>query len=115
MVENVIDVDQLPVRGLHFGNIPEGQNLILLVRGEPVYIMSEVAYNLYPRDIKFINISGMQEDKIVEEISIINDENNMGYSNIVVLSEKDKLSSYKLTLTDSYRDTGGFIYSLNPK
>ncbi len=96
-------------------NIPEDQNLILLVRGQPVYIMSEMAYNLYPKDIKFINISEKQEQDIIEEITLINDRNNMAYSYIVALSEKDKISSYRLTLEGSYRETGGFIYSLNPQ
>ncbi|MGM0368042.1 MAG: hypothetical protein ACQEP2_05635 [Actinomycetota bacterium] len=96
-------------------NIPEDQNLILLVRGQPGYIMSEMAYNLYPKDIRFVNISEKEEQDIIEEITLINDRNNMAYSHIVALSEKDKISSHRLTLENSYRETGGFIYILNPQ
>ncbi len=93
--------------------MPDGQNLIMLVRGEPVYIMSEAAYNLYPRDIKFINISQKEDQEIIEEIEEINKENNYNYRHIVILSDKDSLQSYKLTLVDNYRETGGYIYTIN--
>ncbi|MFO7929358.1 MAG: hypothetical protein R6U35_06805 [Candidatus Humimicrobiaceae bacterium] len=56
-----------------------------------------------------------EEQDIIEEITLINDRNNMAYSHIVALSEKDKISSHRLTLEHSYRETGGFIYILNPQ
>ena len=52
--------------------MPEGQNIIVLVKGEPVYIMAQMAYGLYPRDIKFINISSMSADEIADKITSLN-------------------------------------------
>lgn len=93
--------------------IPGNSNIIVLVRGEPVYIMSEMVYNLYPRDIKFINISGKTREKIIYEITRINFKSEGKYSYIIAFSEKDSLHSNNLDLIYKYTDTGGFIYRYN--
>ena len=90
--------------------IPEDENIIVLVRGEPIYIMSEMVYNLYPIDVKFINISQKEELKILEEIIKINSKSQNRYSYIIALSEKNKLISNRLEIIDQYTDNGGFIY-----
>jgi hypothetical protein len=51
--------------------VPEGENIIVLLRGEPVYIMSEMAYNLYPKDIKYIDVSKKNDLQILSEIKEI--------------------------------------------
>jgi hypothetical protein len=90
--------------------VPQGQNIIFLVRGEPVYIMAQMAYGLYPRDIKFLNISSMSAEEIADKITSLNSV----YEYIVVLSETDKvfLESVKVKLVYSYRGNAGFIYKL---
>ncbi len=96
-------------------NTAPGQNLAVLVRGEPVYIMAEMAYNLYPRDIKFIDISGKttaEIDRELEELSQGEGELSK-YSYLIILSEEDKIISKKLQLILSYKQTGGFLYRLN--
>jgi hypothetical protein len=92
--------------------IPKGENTVVLLRGDPVYIMSELAYNLYPRDIKYINISQKNADKILEEIEKINYEYSNKYKYIIILSEKDIPASNQLEFIDKYRENGGFIYKL---
>jgi len=52
--------------------VPQGQNVIVLVKGEPIYIMAQMAYGLYPRDIKFINISSMSAEEIADKITSLN-------------------------------------------
>lgn len=92
--------------------IPEGMDIIVYIRGEPVYIMSEMAYNLYPRDIKFINISNKSNDDINSEIEAINSIPDNSYNYIVVLSEDDTASAFRFELLARYRTTGGFIYKI---
>jgi hypothetical protein len=92
--------------------IPEDENIVVLLRGDPVYIMSELAYNLYPRDIKYINISQGNIDKILEEIKKINYEYSNNYKYIIILSEKDIPASNQLEFIDKYRENGGFVYKL---
>jgi hypothetical protein len=92
--------------------IPKDENIVVLLRGDPVYIMSELAYNLYPRDIKYINISQKNADKILEEIEKINYEYSNKYKYIIILSEKDIPASNQLEFIDKYRENGGFIYNL---
>jgi len=93
--------------------IPEDENIIVLVRGEPIYIMSEIAYNLYPADVKFINISQKETDEILEEAALVNSKSQNRYNYIIALSESDKLYSDKLVMVDKYKDSGGFVYKLN--
>ena len=96
--------------------IPANENLIVFVRGEQVYIESELAYNLYPRDVKFINISQSTEQKINREISSINSEpknqNKNSYNYIIALSVEDVKNSDALDLKYSYRPDAGLIYTL---
>jgi len=93
--------------------IPEDENIIVLVRGEPIYIMSEIAYNLYPADVKFINISQKENAEILEEAALINFKSQNKYSYIIALSENDRLYSNKLVMVDKYKDSGGFVYKLS--
>jgi hypothetical protein len=92
--------------------IPEKDNLILLVRGKPVYIMAEMAYNLYPRDVKFIDTGNNNRSQIIEEIRDINLKYGDSYSYIVLLSEEDFHSSEDFILLDSYTDNSGFLFKL---
>ncbi|MBN2072922.1 MAG: hypothetical protein JW770_03135 [Actinobacteria bacterium] len=94
------------------GKIPEGENLITLVRGEPIYIMSEMAYNLYPRDIKFLNISQESQQDILDEIEKINEDFGVEYTYIITFTEKDLYNIPDLILFDKYREDAGFIYRL---
>ena len=93
--------------------IPKDDNLIVLVRGEPIYIMSEMSYNLYPRDIKFINISNKENGQILDEIININSKNSNNYKYIISLSEDDSISLKDLDLIFKYRENSGFIYKIN--
>ena len=93
--------------------IPPGENIIVYVRGEPVYIMSEMAYNLYPRDIKFINISNKTYNDINSEIESINEVSDDPYNYVVVLSEDDSDSAFRFELISRYRVTGGFVYRID--
>jgi len=93
--------------------IPKDENLIVLVRGEPVYIMSEMSYNLYPRDIKFINISNKENGQILDEIININSKDSNNYKYIIALSEDDLTSLKDPNLIFKYRENSGFIYKIN--
>jgi hypothetical protein len=119
-------------------NTPENENLIVLVRGEQIYIMSEMAYNLYPKDIKFINISGKSLGDIETDIDIAIRDSEREYSYLVSLSgedfinrdlsmvdasdpgfegadieEKIKTLQKKYVLEKNYREAGGFLYRIN--
>jgi hypothetical protein len=91
--------------------VPEDKNILALVRGEPVYIMSEMAYNLYPRDIKFIDLSGRDYEEINDEIEEISQSYTDSYEYLIVLSEDDSYFAAGFELVARYRTTGGFIYS----
>ena len=91
--------------------IPGSENIIVLVRGEPVYIMSEMAYNLYPRDIKFINISKKEGRAILGEIMGIDGSTASDYSYVIALSSVDTDGIPGLTLIGSYTEDGGLIYT----
>ena len=93
--------------------IPKDDNLLVLVRGEPIYIMSEMSYNLYPRDIKFINISNKEDGQVLDEIVNINSKNSNNYKYIIALSEDDSTSLKDLYLIFKYRGNSGFIYKIN--
>lgn len=90
--------------------LPPEQDLAVLVKGQPVYIMSEMAYNLYPRDIKFIDISDKNNTQVIEEID---NASKQGYNYIVVLSAEDSPQSSRLNLIGSYREEAGLIYTYN--
>ena len=92
--------------------IPEKENIIVLVRGKPVYIMSEMAYNLYPRDIKFVNISKKEGRAILEEIVGLNDPAVSDYQYVIALSSEDTVMVPGLTLIENYTEDGGLIYTI---
>jgi len=92
--------------------IPQGKDIIVFVRGEPVYIMSEMAYNLYPRDIKFKNISGRTFDEINADIESMNEASEDGYEYLIALSEDDAYFASRFELLARYRTTGGFVYEI---
>jgi len=87
--------------------LPDGENLAVLVRGEPVYIMSEMAYNLYPRGIRFINISQKTHSEIMDELV---DSGKTGHSHIIIFSPEDRVESFRLNRLGSYTEEAGFIY-----
>jgi hypothetical protein len=95
--------------------VPDGENIIVLLRGEPVYIMSEMAYGLYPKDVKYINVSKKNDQRILSEIKEINrtgKNNNQSYRYIVIISKEDIFQSADLELIYKYRENGGFLYKL---
>jgi hypothetical protein len=96
--------------------IPESENLIVFTRGEQIYIESELAYNLYPRDVKFINISQSTPEKINNEISNINlgakNQDKNSYKYIIALSLEDVKNNGALALKYSYKTDAGLIYTL---
>lgn len=119
-------------------NTPEEDNMIVLIRGEQIYIMSEMAYNLYPKDIRFINISGKSLDDIEADIDIAVKDSGQKYSYLVSLSkddfidmdlnttdeddsgndragieEKIKDLQKKYVLEKNFRAAGGFLYRIN--
>jgi len=73
--------------------------------------MSELAYNLYPRDIKFIDLSGRDYEEINDEIEEMSQSYTDAYEYLIVLSEDDSYFAAGLELIAKYRTTGGFIYS----
>ncbi len=90
--------------------VPQNQNVIVLVKGEPIYIMAQTAYGLYPRDVKFLDISSMSAEEVADKITSL----DFTYEYIAVLSEADKvfLESVKVRLEYSYRENAGFLYKL---
>ena len=96
--------------------IPANENLIVLIRGEQIYIESELAYNLYPRDIKFINISQSTTEKINSEVLSINsgaeNQDKNSYKYIIALSLEDVKNNDALALKYSYKPDAGLIYTL---
>jgi len=96
------------------GIVPDDQGIILIVKGEPVYIMSEMAFNLYPRDIRFVDISGRTYDEINGHIQDISGDPAMGqdHDHLIILSEDDTWLASAYTLMARYRTTGGYIYKL---
>ena len=88
--------------------------------------MAEMAYNLYPRDIMFLNIIGMSNVEVLNKIENITIETHTGksgseksavkiknYGYIIFLSASDIIYSEKLQFMANYRKTGGYIYMLN--
>jgi hypothetical protein len=95
--------------------VPEGENIIVLLRGEPVYIMSEIAYNLYPKDIKYVDVSKKNDQQILSEIKEINQvgkNNKFNYKYIVIISKEDIPQTVDWELIDKYKENGGFLYKL---
>ncbi|OQA21199.1 MAG: hypothetical protein BWY60_00798 [Actinobacteria bacterium ADurb.Bin346] len=103
--------------------IPEGENVIVLLKGKPVYIMSELAYNMYPADLAFIDISGKTSREVLNEILAVHSgqKNPEGreslqsnYNYVVALSKQDIPHSAALQLIDSYRESAGYVFKINP-
>lgn len=98
--------------------IPECENVIVLIKGEQIYIKSEIVYNLYPRDVKFINISAVSQEKITHEIHNMNLEaakvkDKNPYKYLIVLSKEDLSDIGKdLKLRFSYKPDAGLIYEI---
>jgi len=96
--------------------IPENENVIVLIRGEQIYIESEMVYNLYPRDIKFVNISKITQKKIISEISGINLETKIqkknSYEYVIALSQEDIKDNNILELKYTYKPDAGLIFKI---
>lgn len=106
-------------------NTPDDAGIIVLIKGEQIYIMSELVYNLYPKDIVFLNISGKNTDNIISDIDQVLKSREQRYSYLVVLSEDDfsgtgssedkdieETLKTKLIFEKKYRKTGGFLYRI---
>jgi hypothetical protein len=91
------------------GTIPEDRSIIVFVKGEPVYIMSEMAFNMYPRDIWFLDISGRTFDEVKSEIESVPGNR---HDHLVILSRDDTYLASGYKLIARYRSDGGYIYSL---
>ena len=95
------------------GQVQPGSNLIMLVRGQPVYIMAETAYNLYPRDIKFLDISNKTARQIIDEIISAGEKNSDGcYCYLLILSEADLVQHSQFKLIAQYRESSGFLFMI---
>jgi len=83
--------------------IPKDENVIVLVRGNQTYIESEMAYNLYPRDLKFINISKNSNADILNQIQSLN-FNSRSVSGVSTSTSSDD---------DSIKNCNEYIVSKN--
>jgi hypothetical protein len=76
----------------------------VLVKGEPIYIMAQMAYGLYPRDIKFIDISSMSADEIANKIKGLNFAESPGKNggdSANIEADKNNAETNNAGLTDS--------------
>ena len=71
------------------GKVPEGNNIIVLVKGEPVYIMAQMSYGLYPKDVKFIDINDKNAEQIKNMIDKINSGADNNYKYLIAISDAD--------------------------
>jgi hypothetical protein len=93
--------------------LPEGRGAIVFVKGEPVYIMSEMAFNMYPRDLRFLDISGKTREGIEKDLSDPAIEHDGKYSCLIVLSADDSgLVGPQYRIIDRYNAAGGLLYVL---
>jgi hypothetical protein len=86
------------------GKVPEGKNIIVLVKGEPIYIMAQMAYGLYPKDIKFIDISRMSAEEIADKITSLNFAESPGKDrgdSANIVADKNNAETNNAGLTDS--------------
>jgi len=98
-------------------NIPSSTEIVVFVRGKQIYLESEMAYNLYPKDISFIDISGNAKTQVVSELGKAASEGRY----LILLTEDDKSymediikeSNIKAIYLKSYKEDAGFIYSLS--
>jgi hypothetical protein len=87
-------------------NTGKEEGLLFLVRGQPVYIMSEAVYSLYPRKIRFVDLS-QSHSEVLADIHSQKD-----FQVIIALTAQDfmRIRNIKgLTLEDRYRQDAGFI------
>lgn len=93
--------------------LPEDRGVIVFVKGEPVYIMSEMAFNMYPRDLKFLDISGKDREDIKKDLDDLAGARNQRYSYLIVLSGDDSgLVDPGFSIIARYNTGAGFIYAL---
>ncbi|MBN1299461.1 MAG: hypothetical protein JW997_07230, partial [Actinobacteria bacterium] len=94
--------------------IPPGQNLSVLVKGEPVYIMAEMVYNLYPRDIQFVDIDKKTSDEIISRLQKINRNGHAPntYKYVLILSGEQKIEIGNMQFVSKYSKNGGLLYIL---
>lgn len=98
--------------------IPSGSDIVVFMRGSPVYLRSELAYNLYPRDIRFIDISGNDKMQVIDTLESLAREKRY----IVLLTEKDKIFlkglendiSFRIVFESKYREDAGYIFRMLP-
>lgn len=99
-------------------SIPRSKDLVVFTRGEPVYLKSELAYNLYPRDIDFMDIAGNDRQIIAERLA----KNAAKGRYLILLSSGDRPYLKSITnsgllnaeLVSKYKEDAGFIYRLLP-
>ena len=92
------------------GKIPKDKNVIVLIRGEQIYIESEMAYNLYPRDVKFVNISKSSQNDIFSEISDINSNSSSNTNNTKSKTDTNNHYEYVIALSeDDIKDANTII------
>jgi hypothetical protein len=76
----------------------------VLVKGEPIYIMAQMAYGLYPKDIKFIDISRMSAEEITDKITSLNFAESPGKDrgdSANIVADKNNAETNNAGLTDS--------------
>jgi len=94
-------------------NLPVDRGAIVFVKGEPVYIMSEMAFNMYPRDLEFLDITGKSREDIEKDLSDLAIEHDGKYSCLIVLSADDSgLVGPQYRIIDRYNAAGGLLYVL---
>jgi ABC-type sugar transport system permease subunit len=101
-------------------NVPEDENIIILIKGQPVYIMAELAYNLYPRDLEFISISGLNMEEITGKIRDFSDapaNEEKSYRYLLILdssyvTEYEIIQNTFFELIGKYRQDAGFLYRI---
>ena len=87
-------------------SIEKEEGVLFLVRGKPVYIMSEALYSLYPRKIRFVDLSQSHSEVLAD----INSQKDLQL--IVALTAEDLMlirNIKGLVLQDRYRQDAGFI------
>ena len=93
--------------------LPEDRGAIVFVKGQPIYIMSEMAFNMYPRDLKFLDISGKDREEIEKDLDGLAGAHDGRYSRLIVLSGDDSgLVDDRHRIIARYTPDGGFIYAL---
>jgi len=75
--------------------------------------MSEMAFNMYPRDLEFLDITGKSREDIEKDLSDLAIEHDGKYSCLIVLSADDSgLVGPQYRIIDRYNAAGGLLYVL---